>query len=427
MYGLDERVIPGNAAAVQADAPFGGLAQFGSNFLGKFQISLSPAALLESITFLDTPGVLSGDKQRLGRSYDYVRVCEWYAERADMILLLFDAHKLDISDELKRTMTRLRPYEEKIRVVLNKADQVNQQQLMRVYGALMWSLGKVIETPEVVRVYIGSFWNPPKAPEHDCQQAALLEAEQTDLLSDLHNLPRNAAIRRINEIIKRAKLARVHAIILNHLRTQMPTVWGRSGKQNKLIANLQGEFAKVQQQHRLPPGDFPDLEKFQETLRSLDIGSFPRLSGKLLGGLEEALSIDLPGLMMQFPNLSVSHQFHSAIPHNPFDGGFATNTAAGFVDVPESWELTSVDKKNFCRTFYTYSPNGEPLSGNRCREILGESGLSTDELACIWALVDVDRDGALSLTEFCMAMQLIKIRLSGGPIPQELPVCLRML
>lgn len=26
---------------------------------------------------------------------------------------------------------------------------------MRVYGALMWSLGKVLNTPEVIRVYIG--------------------------------------------------------------------------------------------------------------------------------------------------------------------------------------------------------------------------------------------------------------------------------
>lgn len=85
--------------------------------------------LLEHITFVDTPGVLSGEKQRTQRSYDFTGVTEWFASKCDMILLLFDPHKLDISDEFKRVIGSLRGHDDKIRVVLNKADQVDTQQV----------------------------------------------------------------------------------------------------------------------------------------------------------------------------------------------------------------------------------------------------------------------------------------------------------
>jgi tRNA U34 5-carboxymethylaminomethyl modifying GTPase MnmE/TrmE len=163
---------------------------------------------LENMTIIDTPGILAGDKQRIDRGYDFISVIEYFAERADLILLLFDAHKLDISNEFKMAIHSLKGQEEKVKVLLNKADMVDEQQLMRVYGALMWSLGKVVQTPEVMRVYLCSFWSekPPNVFD-DCR--TLIESEQRDLLKSMRELPRNATIRKINEIVKRARLAKV--------------------------------------------------------------------------------------------------------------------------------------------------------------------------------------------------------------------------
>ena len=71
--------------------------------------------LFSGITIIDTPGILSGEKQRVDRGYDFIGVLEWFAERVDRILLLFDAHKLDISDEFKRSIEALRGHDDKIR------------------------------------------------------------------------------------------------------------------------------------------------------------------------------------------------------------------------------------------------------------------------------------------------------------------------
>lgn len=65
---------------------------------------------------------------------------------------------------------------------------MDRQKLMRVYGALMWSLGKVMKTPEVLRVYIGTFWDQPLRYDDN---AELFELEKADLLKDLKYLPRN--------------------------------------------------------------------------------------------------------------------------------------------------------------------------------------------------------------------------------------------
>ena len=43
-------------------------------------------------------------------------------EQCDLILLLFDANKTDIGDEMQEAMAALKGNEDKVRVVLNKSD-----------------------------------------------------------------------------------------------------------------------------------------------------------------------------------------------------------------------------------------------------------------------------------------------------------------
>lgn len=303
MNGPDERSVPGNTIAVQADMPFSGLTNFGGAFLSKFQCSQMPHPLLEHITFVDTPGVLSGEKQRTQRSYDFTGVISWFAAKCDLILLLFDPHKLDISDEFKRVISSLRGHDDKIRVVLNKADQVDTQQLMRVYGALMWSLGKVLNTPEVSRVYIGSFNDKPIDKEAVGPMGRdLFEKEQNDLLADLKDIPKKACDRRINEFVKRARAAKIHAYIISHLKKEMPAMIGKNKAQQRLIDNLEEEFAKVQREFHLPAGDFPYVEHFREVLGGYSIDKFEKLKPKMIQAVDDMLGYDIPELLKNFRN-----------------------------------------------------------------------------------------------------------------------------
>ena len=138
-------VISRNAGEMDIDRPFTSLGRFGISFLSidtlRFEICEVDSSILNDINFVDTPVIISGEKQKMDPGYSFDRVVSWFVERADRILLLFDGNKLDISDELKWVIEILKKQEDKIRIVLNKADMIDSQQLMRVYGEFMRSLG----------------------------------------------------------------------------------------------------------------------------------------------------------------------------------------------------------------------------------------------------------------------------------------------
>lgn len=307
VHGEDERVIPGNALTVSPGSPFSGLESFGNDFLMRFEGSqVSDCELLKNLTLIDSPGVLSGEKQTLGRSYNYAKVVEWFAERSDMIVLLFDVQKCDISDEMACSIRSLDKYADKVKVVLNKSDSVSHQHLMKVYGALLWSLGRVIKTPEVVKVYIGSFWDEPLKNE---ETEALIKREMADFLRDLNDLNRLGAGRKINDMVKRIRQIRVHAILLDYLRDQMPKMFKKQKKKQDLLDDLPNIFRTVMKQHGLSFGDFPDMDLFRKSVESLDFEKFPKLKGNRMNqgrrmvDLNKMLKNSIPDMLNRLPGM----------------------------------------------------------------------------------------------------------------------------
>uniref|UniRef100_A0A665V937 EH domain-containing protein 3 n=2 Tax=Echeneis naucrates TaxID=173247 RepID=A0A665V937_ECHNA len=422
MHGDTEGVIPGNALVVDPKKPFRKLNAFGNAFLNRFVCAQLPNPVLESISVIDTPGILSGEKQRISRGYDFAAVLEWFAERVDRIILLFDAHKLDISDEFSEVIKALKNHEDKIRVVLNKADQIETQQLMRVYGALMWSLGKIVNTPEVIRVYIGSFWSHPLLiPDN----RKLFEAEEQDLFKDIQSLPRNAALRKLNDLIKRARLAKVHAYIISSLKKEMPSVFGKENKKKELIGSLGDIYKRIEREHQISPGDFPNLKKMQDQLQAQDLTKFQPLKPKLLEAVDDMLANDIASLMVlvrqeetQRPNPVVKGGAFDGTLDGPFGHGYGEGAGEG---IDEAEWVVARDKPAYDEIFYTLSPVNGKVTGANAKKEMVKSKLPNTVLGKIWKLADIDKDGMLDDEEFALANHLIKVKLEGHELPSDLP------
>lgn len=326
---------------------------------------------------MDTPGILSGEKQRTNRGYDFTKVVSWFAERADLIILLFDAHKLDISDELKGAIDALKGHEDKIRCILNKADQIDRQQLMRVYGALLWSLGKTMSSPEVARVYVGSFWEEPLK---SMENADLFEMEEKDLMKDLAILPRQSAVRKINELVKRIRKVKTLSYIIGYLKSQMPALMGKEKKQQKLIEDLPNVFRIIMKKNNLSPGDFPDIAKFTAKLKDTKFAEFHALRDDQITMLESCLTRDIPKLMEDLP----SEKDTPEILRQKMGTATVKNPEAANVPVPN---------------------RADKFGKNTDMDAANPFGFGQEDETNYW-YVDVDVDKILSLGCYCSTLVL---------------------
>lgn len=58
-------------------------------------------------------------------------------------------------------------------------------------------------------------------------------------------------------------LGQVHAYIISSLKKEMPSVFGKDTKKKELVNNLAEIYGRIEREHQISPGDFPNLKRMQ--------------------------------------------------------------------------------------------------------------------------------------------------------------------
>eukprot|EP01060_Flectonema_neradi_P002542 TRINITY_DN1159_c4_g1_i1.p1 TRINITY_DN1159_c4_g1~~TRINITY_DN1159_c4_g1_i1.p1 ORF type:complete len:469 (+),score=93.77 TRINITY_DN1159_c4_g1_i1:74-1480(+) len=110
----------------------------------------------ENLLIIDSPGMIGSASGREARGYDFQKTMRWFAERADLILLVFDPENPGTTGETLDVLQGLTHsnLEHKYDIILNKADTFDSvNEFARAYGALCWNLSKILKTKDIPWVY----------------------------------------------------------------------------------------------------------------------------------------------------------------------------------------------------------------------------------------------------------------------------------
>lgn len=75
----------------------------------------------------------------------------------------------------------------------------------------------------------------------------------------------------------------VHAYIISSLKKEMPSVFGKDNKKKELVNNLAEIYGRIEREHQISPGDFPNLKRMQVSWAMAGGGLRASLHGKPTG------------------------------------------------------------------------------------------------------------------------------------------------
>lgn len=337
MHGEKLRSVEGIVMAADSSRSFSPLEKFGQNFLEKLIGIEMPHKLLERVTFVDTPGIIENRKQQeRGKTeilqiykeleaagcrsvfcdlllmffcagYPFNDVCQWFIDRADLIFVVFDPTKLDVGLELEMLFRQLKGRESQIRIILNKADNLATQDLMRVYGALFWSLAPLINVTEPPRVYVSSFWPYDYAPDTSRE---LFKREEISLLEDLNQVIENRMENKIAFIRQHGIRVRIHGLLVDRYVQTFKEKMSFFSDPELVFKEIVDDpdkfyiFKSILAKTNVSKFDLPNRDAYRDFFGINPITNFKSLTaqcsyigGCLLDKIERAITNELPALL----------------------------------------------------------------------------------------------------------------------------------
>lgn len=271
MYGETNQIISGHVAALDSSKPFKSLFQNGSSFLNKFLCVEMKNELLKHITIIDTPGFLFKKEETSHKDFCYLKVIKDLVSKCERIYVLFDPYTLDFSDTFISILKLLNNFNTKLRLVFNKADILPPLSFLRLYGVLVWSLGRIIEFSDSIRIYVGSFCCK-KYLNMDLKD--LFNDEEIDLIKDIFVIHSDILTRRVNDLISRIRTNIASAYIVQNL-TKRKSFFFKKIQLKSMAGKLENIFTLVSEESRIPLGDFPDVNNFKNNLKDFKFFNLP--------------------------------------------------------------------------------------------------------------------------------------------------------
>ena len=144
----------------------------------------------------------------------------------------------------------------------------------------------------------------------------------------------------------------MHAYIISHLKNEMPAVFGKDKKKQDLIKGLADVYKRIQTEHEISPGDFPNIARLKENLQNHDFAKFHTIKPKLIQDIDHMLTHDIARLMEQIPNETEAMAEVHRVKGGVFASGdtgtfnpFATGATEGYqLGAGDSGWIVSKDK-----------------------------------------------------------------------------------